>query len=119
MFCEQGAPMGKIKKFLSKDGTMRIAAVISTDLINEAFRYSEASPLVKTLMGRAITGAVLMASQMKEGLSIGLHFVGNGPVQGLFAEARYEGQAKVYAGNRAAILPEGVMQIGAGLGHGH
>lgn len=110
--------MAKIKKYLTKDGTIRIAAVISTELANEAFRYIEASPLSKTLMSRAITGAVLLASQMKEGLSIGLHFIGEGPIKRIFTEARYEGQAKVYAENRAAVLPPGVHHIGEGIGQG-
>lgn len=110
--------MARIRKYLSRDGHLRIAAVISTELVNEAFRYVEASPLVKTLMGRAITGAVLLASQMKEGLSIGLHFVGDGPVKTLFAEATYEGRAKVYAENRGAALQPGELRIGRGLGEG-
>ncbi|MFY7929592.1 MAG: Hsp33 family molecular chaperone HslO [Oligoflexus sp.] len=110
--------MARIKKYLSKDGTLRIAAVISTDLANEAFRHLEASPLAKTLMSRAITGAVLMASQMKEGLSLGLHFVGEGPIGSIFTEARYEGKAKVYAEYRHATLPEGETHIGQGLGQG-
>ncbi len=111
--------VARIKKYLSRDGCLRIAAVISTEVVNEAFRYSEASPLVKTLMSRAMTGAILLASQMKERLSVGLHFVGEGPVEGIFTEATYEGQAKVYAENRAAVLPDGETSIGAGLGRGH
>lgn len=114
----QGASVAKIRKYLSRDGHLRIATVISTDLVNEAFRYTEASPLVKTLMARAMTGAVLVASQMKEKLSVGLHFVGNGPVKTIFAEATYEGNAKVYAENRAAELPPGTYQVGKGLGEG-
>jgi molecular chaperone Hsp33 len=110
--------MAEIKKYLSKDGTIRIAAVISTDLVNEAFQYFEASPLAKTLMARAITGAVLMSSQTKENLGVALHFQGEGPVKSIFASARYEGGAKVYCENRAAELPEGSTHLGAGLGAG-
>lgn len=110
--------MADLKKFLSKDGTIRIATVISTDTVNDAFRYFEASPLAKTLMARAITGAILMASQMKERLSTALHFIGEGPVQSIFASAHYEGGAKVYCENRNAELPEGVTNLGAGLGAG-
>ncbi len=110
--------MAQIKKYLSKDGTIRIAAVISTDIVNDAFRYLEASPLAKTLMARAITGAVLLASQTKEQIGLALHFIGAGPVKSIFASARYEGGAKVYCENRSAELPEGVTHLGAGLGEG-
>ncbi|WP_141732158.1 Hsp33 family molecular chaperone HslO [Oligoflexus tunisiensis] len=110
--------MAELKKFLSKDGSIRIATVISTETVNDAFRYFEASPLAKTLMARAITGAILMASQMKERLGTALHFIGEGPIQSIFASAQYEGGAKVYCENRNAELPEGVTHLGAGLGAG-
>ncbi len=110
--------MSKIKKYITRDGSMRIAAVISTEIANEAFSFREASPLVKTLMSRAVTGALLMASQMKENLAVGLHFTGIGPVKEIFAEARYEGKAKVYAGDRGAELVPGETHLGAGLGEG-
>jgi molecular chaperone Hsp33 len=110
--------MTDLKKFLSKDGTIRIATVISTSTVNDAFRYFEASPLAKTLMARALTGAILMASQMKERLGTALHFIGEGPIKSIFASAQYEGGAKVYCENRAAELPEGVTLLGAGLGAG-
>lgn len=110
--------MTDLKKFLSKDGTIRIATVISTSTVNDAFRHFEASPLAKTLMARALTGAILMASQMKERLGTALHFIGEGPVKSIFASAQYEGGAKVYCENRAAELPEGTTHLGAGLGAG-
>ncbi|MBC7661063.1 MAG: Hsp33 family molecular chaperone HslO [Chitinophagaceae bacterium] len=110
--------MTKVQKYLSTDGTIRISTVISTDLANEAFRYLEASPLAKVLTSRALTAAVLMASQLKEGLSLSLHFQGEGPVKSIFAAATYDGSARAYCENRGAELPEGVTKIGAGLGRG-
>ncbi len=108
--------MAKIRKFLSSDGTIRISTVISTDLANEAFKYLEASPLAKVLTSRALTAAVLMASQLKEGLSLSLNFQGNGPVKTIFAAASYDGSARAYCENRGAELPAGVLNVGAGLG---
>jgi molecular chaperone Hsp33 len=110
--------MTRVRKFLSKDGTIRISTVISTDIANEAFRYLEASPLAKVLTARALTAAVLMASQLKDKLSLSLNFQGDGPVKVIFASASYEGSARAYCENRAAVLPEGVTQVGAGLGSG-
>ncbi|MES2746268.1 MAG: Hsp33 family molecular chaperone HslO [Bdellovibrionota bacterium] len=110
--------MAKVRKYLSEDGTIRISTVISTELVNEAFRYLEASPLAKVLTARALTAAVLMASQLKDKLSLSLNFQGDGPVKVIFAAASYEGSARAYCENRGAVLPEGVTQIGAGLGQG-
>ncbi len=110
--------MTKVRKYLSTDGTIRISTVISTDIANEAFRYLEASPLAKVLTSRALTAAVLMASQLKEGLSLSLNFQGNGPVKTIFASASYNGSTRAYCENRGAELPPGVNNIGAGLGSG-
>ncbi len=110
--------MAKVRKYLSKDGTIRISTVISTDLANEAFRYLEASPLAKVITSRALTAAVLMASQLKEGLSLSLNFQGNGPLKTIFASASYDGSARAYCENRGAELPAGVLNVGAGLGNG-
>ncbi len=94
--------MAKIRKYLSEDGTIRISTVISTDLANEAFRYLEASPLAKVLTARAVTAAVLMASQLKDKLSLSLNFQGEGPVKTIFASASYEGYTRAYCENRGA-----------------
>lgn len=110
--------MTKVRKYLSKDGTIRISSVISTDLANEAFRYLEASPLAKVITARALTASVLMASQLKEGLSLSLNFQGSGPLKTIFAAASYDGSARAYCENRGAELPEGETKVGAGLGNG-
>lgn len=110
--------MTKVRKYLSEDGTIRISTVISTEIANEAFRYLEASPLAKVLTARAITAAVLMASQLKDKLSLSLNFQGDGPVKLIFAAASYEGSSRAYCENRGAVLPDGVTKVGAGLGHG-
>lgn len=110
--------MSELRKYLSKDGTIRIATAITTGLVNEAFQYLEASPLVKVMMGRALTGAALMASQMKEGLSLSLNFIGDGPIKNIFAAASYEGKVRAYCENRGADLPEGTTELGQGLGFG-
>ena len=110
--------MQELRKYLSADGTVRIASVVSTDLVNEAFRYLEASPLAKVITGRAITASLLMASQMKEGLSISLNFKGEGPLENIFAAASYDGWARAFCQNRMADLPDGETRIGQGIGKG-
>ena len=110
--------MAVVKKFLSADGTIRISTVISTDIVNEAFAHLEASPLAKVLTSRALTAAILMASQLKNGLAVTLNFQGNGPVKTIFAAASYDGAARAYCENRGAELPPGVIKVGAGLGAG-
>ncbi|SME98024.1 Hsp33 family molecular chaperone HslO [Pseudobacteriovorax antillogorgiicola] len=110
--------MTRVKKYLSKDKTIRIASVVSTELVQAAIEHQRVSALSLTLMGRAMTGAVLMAAQLKEDQVVGLHFKGDGPVGSIFTEARYEGKVKVYCENRNADLPSH-GKISDGLGSGH
>ena len=109
--------MVHIKKYLSKDKTIRIASAITTDLVQEAIQHQTVSALAVTLLGRAMTGAVLMASQLKEDQVIGLHFKGAGPLGSVFTEAHYSGQTKAYCANKTAQLESG-QALSAGLGKG-
>jgi molecular chaperone Hsp33 len=111
--------MSQIHKYISTNQSIRIAAAITTDLAGDVVAKQNLSPLAATLMGRAITGAVLMASQLKPGQRVGLHFRGEGPVGSLFAEAAYEGGARAYCENKSAELPATSKRPGAGLGKGY
>jgi molecular chaperone Hsp33 len=107
-----------IKKYLSQDKTMRVASCVSTDLINDIVKFQKLSPLASTLLGRAVTGAVLMASQLKDGQKLGLHFHGNGPIGSLFAEASYDGKARAYCENKRVSLAADSQSLGDALGQG-
>ena len=58
----------KSRKFIvKKDGTVRIASVDNTELVTEeSIKYQGMSMLAACLCGRAQTGAVLLASQLKD-----------------------------------------------------
>ena len=91
--------------------------MVSTDLVQAAVEHQQVSALTLTLMGRAITGATLMASQLKEDQVVGLHFKGDGPVQSIFTEAHYNGKVKSFCANKQASLEQG-DPFSAGLGQG-
>lgn len=107
-----------VKRYLSQNGFVRIASVASTALVRDTLPKGSISPLVATLLGRAITASVLMVSHLKEKQRVGLHFRGNGPLGSLFAEASREGHVRAFCAQPAALLPEGVTALGAGLGEG-
>ena len=110
--------MSKVRKFLSKDGTVRIATVDSTELVAESIKYQGMSMLAACLCGRAQTGAVLLASQLKDKQKVGLYFKGNGPIGLIFAESNFESESRVYCQNPKAELPESADRAGLGLGEG-
>ena len=109
--------MAIVKKYLSKDKTIRMASIMSTDLVQESIRHQSISALSLVLSGRLLTGTVLMASQLKEDQTVGVYLKGDGPVGTLFAEATYDGRVRSYCSHRNASQ-ENLPTLGAGLGKG-
>lgn len=99
---------------------MRAAGVVATRVIEEMREMQGTYPVVTVATGRAVVGALLMASHLKHGQELSLYFQGNGPLGTLFAEASYEGLTRGYASNSKLELPvEGdVIRTGPAIGIG-
>lgn len=93
--------MGKerVHRFVSKDLTLRIAAVNATEVVQHMQNLQNTFPLATVAVGRSMVGAILMSSQLKEGQMVGLLFRGNGPLQSVYAEASFEGHVRGYTPN--------------------
>lgn len=86
----------RVHRFVSNDFTVRAAAVNATAVVKEMQRLQTMAPLPTVAVGRAMVGALLMASQLKEGQHVGLYIRGNGILSTVFAEAQFEGQVRGY-----------------------
>lgn len=78
---------------------MRAATVNATEVVREMQKLQTTFPLPTVAVGRAMVGAILMASQLKEGQQIGLYVRGQGPLSAVYAEAHFEGQVRGYTPN--------------------
>jgi len=110
----------KVHRFVSNDFTVRIAAVNSTEVVAEMQKLQQTYPLPTVAVGRAMTGALLMASHLKEGQQVGLYFKGNGPLTAVYAEASFEGKVRGYS-PVPAFEPasyEGGLKLGPHFGKG-
>lgn len=110
----------KVHRFVSNDFTIRIAAVNSTAVVAEMQKLQQTFPLPTVAVGRAMTGALLMASHLKEGQQVGLYFKGSGPLAAVYAEASFEGQVRGYS--PVPIFEpenyEGGLKLGPYMGEG-
>lgn len=90
--------MGKerVHRFVSRDFTLRVAAVNATSVVQHMQGLQDTYPLATVAVGRSMVGALLMASQLKDGQMVGLLFRGNGPLRSIYAEASFEGQVRGY-----------------------
>lgn len=86
----------RVHRFVSNDFTVRIAAVNATEVVKTMQHLQDMYPLPAVAVGRAMVGALLMASHLKEDQQVGLLFRGSGVMGNIYAEANFNGQVRGY-----------------------
>lgn len=110
----------RLIKGITEDGNFRVSVVKTTNVVQTAQDRHNLSLLNTVLLGRAMTGTMLMASELKGEERVQLRLEGNGPVNYLVAEANSVGEIRGYSGNPAAQLDyaDDETRLGHGLGLG-
>lgn len=73
--------MNQIQKFLAYNGKINITCVSTTELVEEARKVHDLSPVATAALGRCLTMGALMASGLKgEEDCLTLQIKGNGPI---------------------------------------
>ncbi len=98
---------------------VRIYAITTKNLVQEAADRHHTSHLATAALGRAMSGALMLAATMKDGERISLKFKGNGPIGEVAAEAQGT-SVRGYVGDPDVFLPlnNGKLDIGGALGKG-
>ena len=91
-------------KGISLDNTIRITVVKTTEVVETARKNHELSATATVLLGRALTGAMLLSSQLKGEERVRLSIEGDGPLGTIIAEANYVGEVRGYVENPQAEL---------------
>ena len=112
------AQMNRVHRFVTNDFTVRAASVIATDVVREMQNLQKTYPLATVGVGRAMVGALLMASHLKEKHEIGLLFRGNGPMSTLYAEASFDGHVRGYCPHPQYQDFESSLNLGRAIGSG-
>ncbi len=114
------AVQDEIVRTLSSDGGISVRVLVATELVNDAVRRHKASPTAATALGRALMGAVLLASGKKEGETVQLQFRGDGPLGPLTAIADSDGRARGFASRSDvdALLDDATVDVGRAVGNG-
>ena len=106
---------------ITGDRQIRAIAVKTTGLVEKARQIHRTSPLASAALGRALSGALMVASFLKSGKEISLTFQGDGPLKRVVAEADLNGNVRGYVKNSGANLPmdqEGKLAVSRGIGRG-
>lgn len=93
-------------------------ACITTNLVNDARIRHVTYPTATAALGRALTGAGLMASLLDPDQRVALKFQGDGPLKKIVVEADGMGAVRGYAGVPAVDLPpkNGKLDVSGALG---
>ncbi len=115
--------MGRLIRGLAGEGSFRILAAETTDVVEEARRRHRLSPTATAALGRALTGAALLAFLLSKTPRerVTLKIDGEGPLGHLVAEAGVDGKVRGYVGRPEADLPpnaRGKLDVGGLIGKG-
>lgn len=107
-----------LSRIISESGNIFGIACNTTELVNTACRRHDLGPTAAAALGRAITGAILLAGLLKEKQSVHLVFEGNGPLGKVIAEAGCSGWARGYVVSPRAdvTLKNGRIDVAGGIG---
>jgi len=115
--------VGRLLRGLAAGGRLRVLAAETTDVVAKAQQRHRTSPTATAALGRALTGAALLAFLLSKTPRerVTLIISGDGPVGGIVAEAGLDGALRGYVHEPAAsadLRPDGKLNVGALVGRG-
>lgn len=110
----------KIVKFLAYDGKVSVICAKTTNMVDDARKTHDLSPLATAALGRTITMAVIMGTEMKNTQDkLTLQIKGSGPIGMMVAVANNFPKVKAFVGNPHVDLPLndiGKLDVGNAVG---
>lgn len=105
-------------RVLTRDGSLRAAAAVTTSLVEEIRRLQGTDPTATVSLGRLVTGAALMGSLLKGDQRLALMIEGNGPLRKLHAETDASGHVRGSIKVPVSGLPlrEGEFDVSGAIG---
>ena len=99
---------------------VRVYAAITTGLVGEVAKRHRCSMLGTAALGRVMTGALLMAANLKNKECLTIKVQGDGPLGKIVADASADGAVRGYIAHPEVELPltNGKLSVGQGVGRG-
>ena len=114
--------MSKALIAIDKSGSYRVYITITTDMVQEAAKIHDTTPVASAGLGRVLTAAGLMGIMLKDPEDkLTVNFKGDCPAGQILATAYGDGRVKGYIANPYADLPlrdDGKLDVGGSLGIG-
>jgi len=109
-----------IVRAITRNGNYRAMVGSTTELVREACERHSTYPTASVALGRALTGAALMANAgLKPDQRLALKFEGNGPLQRIIVEADYNGDVRGFIAVPDVEIPlkNGHLDVAGALGN--
>jgi len=97
--------MDKLIHGVVANGEARLFAAVTTATVTEAVLRHGTSPTTSAALGRMLTGAALLGASFKDFDRLTVKIEGDGPIEGVTAEATKEGTVRGYVKNPNAEAP--------------
>ena len=99
---------------------VRVYAAVTTGLVDEAAKRHRCGMLATAALGRVMTGALLMAANLKNKECLTIKVQGDGPLGKIVADASADGAARGYIAHPEVELPltNHKLSVGQGVGRG-
>jgi molecular chaperone Hsp33 len=91
--------MDKLIHGMVAGGDARLFAAVTTNTVTEAVLRHGTSPTTSAALGRMLTGAALLGASFKDFDRLTVKIEGNGPIEGITAEATKEGTVRGFVKN--------------------
>lgn len=114
--------MNKALIAIDKSHSFRVYLAISTEMVEDARKIHQTSPLATAALGRVLTGAGIMGLMLKNKKDkLTVRFKGDGPAGEILVTADGGGSVKGYISNPGVELPlsgKGKLDVGGAVGTG-
>lgn len=111
----------KIMKFLAYDGKISVVCASTTELVEEARKIHDLSPVATAAFGRLLTISAIMGNEMKSKEDkLTVQIKGNGPLGTMLVTADNFPRVKGYVANPVVDLPlndMGKLDVGGAVGN--
>ncbi|MDD2979590.1 MAG: Hsp33 family molecular chaperone HslO [Hespellia sp.] len=111
----------KIVRATAANSQIRAFAASTKEMVEEARRRHNTSPVATAALGRLLTGGAMMGSMMKNDTDLlTIQMKGSGPMKGVTVTADSRGNAKGYVEVLDVMLPpkNGKLDVGGAMGIG-
>lgn len=107
-------------KAYAYDGTVRIYAANTTNLVHKAQTTHDLWPTAAAAFGRLLTASVIMGAMYKGDQELTIRVEGDGPIGGMLATTNAHGEVRGYVSNPHVFLQydSGKLNVGQAVGNG-